>query len=355
VRSAVTDSPQYSPYPPFPAYPPYPPFPPFSEGGGYASTTPVGAVRAPGGGHPPAAGTAGASPGAYPTTPPALPPPVHRSKYRISSIALPADSKGLHTGTGVKQGGIWAVDPSSVPGSGLLRFSTAGAGTTAMLFELDAKVVPNWVAVSVPHSVTDYTRPNIYFHPTPAQAGYKDSDYPTKSGKWPQLFYYMERLGYQLDAARSQQIIVMPFFTTAATNTGIFVADWFGIVSDILTDVRTSRGAHDGTLLQISEVALSSFSVGIVYLDAFRRNGAGLQPLLKRIYDFDGALSSAAWISHSLKSTAEYRVVKYDQGNMPESFHVPRARWANYPQPPPSTIRVHHLIRDSMLLHAATL
>jgi hypothetical protein len=47
-------------------------------------------------------------------------------------------------------------------------------------------------------------------------------------------------------------------------------------------------------------------------------------------------------------------VVKYDQGNMPASFHVPPPRWTAYPQPPATTLRVHHLIRDTLLRHAVT-
>jgi hypothetical protein len=280
------------------------------------------------------------------------PPPIQRSPFPVSSIPLPADPGGLHHGTGEQAGAISAVDPATVAGSALLAFTPTSARVTALLYQLDADVVPNWFGVAVPSRLTDFTRPLIYFHPTPAQAGYHDSDYPTKAGKWQQLFYYMERLGYQVDAAATQNIVVMPFFTSAAIDTGIFAANWWGILSDILTDVRGKRGGDNNVVLQISDVTIASFSVGIAYMHSFLTKGASVEPLVRKVIDFDGALSSSAALSHALVSTADFRAVKYDQGTLPSSFHLPRPRWANYPQPPSTTLQVHHLIRDTMLRHA---
>jgi hypothetical protein len=70
--------------------------------------------------------------------------------------------------------------------------------------------------------------------------------------------------------------------------------------------------------------------------------------------------SSSAALSGALVSTATYRAVKYDQGDGTASFHVPGSRWAGLPTPtsfPPytNTTDVHHMIRDFMAVHAATL
>ena len=358
----------YAPYPPYPPYPPYAPFPPVFITGARWGSRP-GAVGSPElaasplGSPSPSPFTPWSPPGPGGSPPPLVvspppvlvsPPPVQRSPFPVSSITLAPDPQGLHHGTGDQQGAINAVDPGTVPGGGQLAFAATNTSTTALLYQLAADVVPNWFGVAVPSGVSDYTKPLIYFHPIPAQAGYKDADYPTKAGKWPQLFYYMERLGYQLDAAGSQDIVVMPFLTSAATDTGIFAANWWGIVSDILTDVRARRGAASENPLNISQVATASFSVGIVYMHAFLSTGAGVEPSVAHVYDFDGALSSAASLSHALISTSDYTVVKYDQGNLPSSYHVPRARWTRYPQPPATTLAVHHLIRDTMLRHAVT-
>src|ERR1700761_1828674 len=98
------------------------------------------------------------------------------SLYTVSSIPL-GPVAGYHSGTGTHQNSNWLVVPSSVPGSGNLQFTGAWVQVTTMLFQLDANVVPNWFGVAIPHGVTDFTKPHIFFHPSPGQAGYKDSDY----------------------------------------------------------------------------------------------------------------------------------------------------------------------------------
>ena len=67
---------------------------------------------------------------------------------------------------------------------------------------------PNWFGVAVPDGITDFTNVVIYFHPTPGQAGYFDSDYPSKSNggisthsNWKELLGYVDRLGSQLGGA----------------------------------------------------------------------------------------------------------------------------------------------------------
>jgi hypothetical protein len=69
------------------------------------------------------------------------------------------------------------VDPGSVAGTNPLQFKNVTAQVTTLLFGINAPVVPNWFGVAVPVGVTDFTRVNIFFHPTPAQGGYKDADY----------------------------------------------------------------------------------------------------------------------------------------------------------------------------------
>jgi hypothetical protein len=259
------------------------------------------------------------------------------------------------------------VDPTTVAGSGNLGFQTANVRVTTMLFQLGANVVPNWFGVAVPRGIQDFTTPNIFFHPIPGQAGYKDSDYQSKTGKWPELFYYMERIGYQLDAAirnfsaPANQIAVMPFLTSAATDTSIFAPNWFGIVTDILTDVRAAIGVPGTAPVQISEVVVSSFSVGLIYSNSFRQSGLGLQPLLREVWDYDGFPKG---LDTGFTGTADFRLRKYDQGNEPASIHLPLSRWAGYPNPPPNlgdrpfpknSLDVHQLIADYMFLHSATL
>jgi len=282
------------------------------------------------------------------------------SLYTVSSIPLVA-IPGVHNGTGTFQDSKWLVVPSSVPGMGKLQFTGAWVQVTTMLFQLNAQVVPNWFGVAIPNGIEDFTKVNIFFHPLPAQAGYVDADYSTKGGppghEWTRLFYYMERLGNQLDGAACNQIIVMPFLTNSATNTGIFLANWFDIVTDILTAVRSALGADDGSSLNISQVVVSSFSVGIVYSANFRASASLLSSYLSEVWDFDGLFSSTPQLSKNLVSTAQYTAIKYDQNpaSGSSSYHVPLPRWSDYVVPPATATDVHGLIRDFMFLHAASI
>jgi hypothetical protein len=278
------------------------------------------------------------------------------SVYTVSSIDL-APLPGFHDGTGTFHDSKWVVVPESVPGSGKVLFRGQDTTVTTMLFQLDANVVPNWFGVGVSNELTDFTHPHIFFHPMPAQAGYLDSDYPTKTGKWPQLFYYSEVLGYELAGSGRSQVVIMPFFTQAAANTGIFAPNWHDIVHDILVLVRSKLGKDDGSPLEIAELAMSSFSVGIVYMMQFRHLAPDLDTHLTEIWDFDGRLSSASNLSTSLVSTAQVRAIKYDQVNASDTsaFHLPMPRWSGYVNPPTTVTEVHHYIRDFMFFHGASI
>jgi hypothetical protein len=158
-----------------------------------------------------------------------------------------------------------------------------------------------------------------------------------------------------------------------AFTTGIFPDHWVSIVTGILTDIRQKRGMG-GAPLVINGAVVSSFSVGILYSDVFRKRTSNLQlpssiSVLKQVWDLDGFSSTFSNLSRDLTTTPDIRAIKYDQGAEPGSFHVPASRWANYPDPPPNPGLnpdqnptktqifgdVHHAIRDHMFLHAATI
>jgi hypothetical protein len=147
--------------------------------------------------------------------------------------------------------------------------------------------------------------------------------------------------------------------TSARQDTGIHPANWFGILTDILTDVRTTMGAGTGTV-NISEVVVSSFSVGYVYSLNFRERAPDLKPLLKQVWDFDGYPKNESTL---LASTADVTAIKYDQGAESGCVHLPLSRWADYPDPAPNPADpgkptdgndVHRCIRNFMFLDAAT-
>jgi hypothetical protein len=241
----------------------------------------------------------------------------------------------------------------------------ADVRVTTMLFALNSNVVvPNWFGIAVPDGIQDFTRPNIFFHPTPGQALsgsgqplYPDSAYATKGAHWPDLFYYMERLGKQVAGAGRSQIVIMPFMTNSATDTGILPAIWHDTVTDILTQVRAAMGADDGSTLSISQVVVSSFSDGIIYSHSFRARSTDVN--LAEIWDFDGGLSTYNSYSAALESDP-HTVIQYDSASpsYSRSFHLPPPRWADFYDTaaiPKNVSQVHPLIRDFMFLDAASI
>jgi hypothetical protein len=344
------------PFPPYPAFPPFPPYPPYP-----AASVVMRPVSMP----PPLPG--GPAPSALPvmppptmSPPPPIVPPQQQGQFTVKSIPLAA-FPDAHGGTGRQTGQGPVVDPASVAGSGPLQFSNVNRTVTTLLFELDeggqlANVVPNWVGVAVPSGTVDFSNVHVFFHPEPAQAGYKDSEYPTKAGLWPRLFYYLERLGYQLDASGRNQIIVMPFLTQARTDTGIFPDHWLDILSNLIAMTQFELGRPVATMAP-SKIVVSSYSVGIVYSDAFRTKAAGLAAKLGEVWDFDGLFSSSSNLSQALHSTGTVGVIKYQQQPTSEAncFAVARPRWTNAPSPPATNLDVHHLIRDFMFRHGCAI
>jgi hypothetical protein len=266
----------------------------------------------------------------------------------------------VHQGTGKQTARVWVVDATSVPPPGRLRFVPANVETTTLLFQISSPVVPNWFGVAVPSGIKDFSSANLFFHPLPGQAGYVDADYAGKTGKWPELFYYLATLGQQVDVAQRDQVVIMPFLTSAvAGTTGIFPETWQSLVPQILGGTRAAiTGSTDGSTVAVSSVVVSSFSAGISYSNGFRTRATGLSGLLREVWDLDGSLSPQyGYLSQALWSTSAYKVIKYDQApsNDQTSFHVPLARWADCPNHPANFLQVHGLIRDYMFLHAASM
>lgn len=281
------------------------------------------------------------------------------STYTVGPISLPP-IPNVHNGTGTSQAVKWMVDATTVDGTGDLAFFGRTNTITTMLFAIpDPTVVPNWFGVALPSGITDFSRPNIYFHPIPGQnQKYHDSDYPDKKGEWPHLFYYVELLGSQLDAAQRNQIVVMPFMTSASANTcGILPDNWRDIITDILTQVRAAVNPGDTSPLSISAVVVGSFSVGIAYSETFRHHPSGPRaPVLVEVWDFDGKSSSDKSAADNLRSTAGCSVIQYDQSfsTSTTGYHVPMPRWKHLVVPPTKFDELHHDIRDFMFYHAAT-
>jgi hypothetical protein len=155
------------------------------------------------------------------------------------------------------------VDTTSVSSNGTLVFGIQNdVKITLLLYELRdpadqvAAVEPNWFGAAVPDGVTDFSKPILYFHPTPGQNRYLDTpDYQSKRASgpksgvgrdWRELFAYLDRLGNQLAGAIQQgadrnQIVIMPFMTSRSANPagiGFFKSNWLAILTSILQDIQ---------------------------------------------------------------------------------------------------------------------
>jgi hypothetical protein len=160
------------------------------------------------------------------------------------------------------------VDTSSVLSNGILDFFQRDVEITLRLYELRdpadqvAPVEPNWFGAAVPDGVTDFSKPILYFHPTPGQVRpvpYDDTHYQAKTAAgvwnfqrngrdWREVFAYLDRLGNQLAGAIQQganrnQIIILPFMTSRSANpTGInfLKSNWLAILTNILQDISAN-------------------------------------------------------------------------------------------------------------------
>jgi hypothetical protein len=161
------------------------------------------------------------------------------------------------------------IDDTTVSGSGDLAYLHQDVSFSTLLYELvdlqgnnvdGSRFSPNWFGVAVPDGITDFTSVVIYFHPTPEQAGYVDSDYPSKSNggnsthsDWKDLLGYVDRVGSQLAGAvevagaTPNQVVIVPIMRTAnvdggsptAGGAGILPRQWYHVVNEILKDLQT--------------------------------------------------------------------------------------------------------------------
>ncbi|MGH9818976.1 MAG: peptidoglycan-binding domain-containing protein, partial [Pyrinomonadaceae bacterium] len=208
-------------------------------------------------------------------------------------------------------------------------------------FEIDDNVVPNWFGVVVPNGLTDFRHAHIFFHPLPSQAGYKDDLYGTKAG-WGNLFHYMtDPLSQGFCAASTGQILIMPIMTQASSaDGGILPRRWESIVGQILGFLSSGQISGSADPVPVGSIVVSSFSNGIAFSAAFRKNATGLSGKLNGVIDFDGIVSSQSHHSIALGPSGSFPVVKFYQ--MPATEHsiqalfgqnvfpLPKERWKKF-------------------------
>jgi len=260
-------------------------------------------------------------------------------------------------GTSVNRS-VWAPIASSLRTEWIFKWTGVSGSGNVFYFELDEKTVPNWFGVLVPDGVTSFEKVHIFFHPTPAQAGYNDAHYQSKNG-WSGVFHYMsDDFAVQFCAANTGQVLIMPLMSQgSAGNCGTFPERWESIVSQMLTQIALRP-------VTISSVVVSSFSSGITYSAAFRKK-ASLEGKLRGVIDFDGIISSYSHYSRALPLTASRM---WQTGGSPKTillsaaqnlFPLPESRWEGGPYKglfkPNPVLKIHATIPQTMMFIAAGL
>jgi hypothetical protein len=189
-----------------------------------------------------------------------------------------------------------------LPASGFLQEEKLTRKIRDLLFETRKDGGIYWVGAAVPDGVSDFTKVQVFFHPTVLQKGVrhaKEEDYPTFTGGWRgSLQRYVAMQGGQLAGARRMPLIV-PFMTMASYRgtapAYMFATRPIETLNAIISAVRATTTGQSGSAA-VAEMGVSSFSSGIEGMRLFIRT-FGSTRLIKETTDFDGP-----WIKGSLQT-----------------------------------------------------
>jgi hypothetical protein len=154
-----------------------------------------------------------------------------------------------------------------------------------------------WIGAAVPAGTADFSKVQIFFHPTVVQDGQvvaADGDYRDFRGGWSNLTSeraiqrYVAMQGGQLAGAR-QTALVVPFMTMAAYGgtapAYMFATSPVDTLNAIMTAVQNAA-VPGSSAIQVSQVGVSSFSSGIgamrLFIRTFQDSG-----LIVETTDFD--------------------------------------------------------------------
>lgn len=170
-----------------------------------------------------------------------------------------------------------------------------------LLFEVRRAGSVFWVGVAVPKGTTDFTRAQVFFHPTVIQAGTvvaADSDYREFKGGWKDVAHYIPDQGGQLAYAERRVPLIVPFTTMAAvqklTKSGdlgpdnMFSDRPMNLLNAVMaaTQAEVSPGVGAPARPELREIGVSSFSSGIGAMRLFLKAMSGSK-LVKEVIDFD--------------------------------------------------------------------
>jgi hypothetical protein len=181
---------------------------------------------------------------------------------------------------------------------GLLQEIQQIGSIREFLFEMRKDGAVYWIGAAVPRGTTDFSRAQVFFHPTviqarkgkPAIVHAAEGDYPTFRGGWSgSLQRYVGMQGGQLAGARKTTLIV-PFMTMAAftgkSPAYMFATRPIETLNAIMVAVRDAVAPNASGPVTVAKIGVSSFSSGIGAMRLFIRS-FGSSGLITEVTDFD--------------------------------------------------------------------
>ncbi|MEU9497197.1 hypothetical protein [Streptomyces sp. NPDC048196] len=224
-----------------------------------------------------------------------------------------------------------------------------------------------WVGVAVPFGTTDFSRIQVFFHPTvvqlrpppqPPLIHATEADYPTFTGGWSgSLQRYIALQGSQLASVRRIPLLV-PFTTMAALGIdpqqNMFSIDPVATLSNI---TAATQAAFVPFLppSNLTDVGVTSFSSGIL---AMRKFIAAMKPsgLIREVIDFDSPfiLTEPAELTPSPGAVSSCYTQRFRQ-NPPAGYRfMPANSFSQVPSFPNSDAGAHaHACIGFMMYHTA--
>jgi hypothetical protein len=167
------------------------------------------------------------------------------------------------------------------------------------LFEIRKSGAVFWMGAAVPENTTDFSRAQVFFHPTVRQVRdviAADEDYADFKGGWSRLTQpvgsiqrYVALEGVQVATAGLKMPMLVPFTTMAALNkasANMFSDRPVETIVAVLEAIQNLLSGQTSQKLTLAKVGAASFSSGIhalkLFLTAMRPSG-----LVKEVIDLD--------------------------------------------------------------------
>jgi hypothetical protein len=185
-----------------------------------------------------------------------------------------------------------------LPPGGLLTESGVVGQMSEFLFKMEKDGQIYWIGAAVPDGTSDFSKVQVFFHPTVVQRDARgpvvvaaEGDYPAFTGGWSgSLKRYVALQGGQLAAAPKQMALIVPFMTMAAFGgkapAYMFATRPTDTLNAIMEAVQNAAVGGPNPPLQVARIGVTSFSSGIgamrLFIGTFGKSG-----LIVETTDFD--------------------------------------------------------------------